>query len=1247
MAVGCPLWKSVLKEAWFYVVDKARNILPKNLDTAMRESPGFNRMINIYNLWNTKWGFMINNLANAKMENKPQILIDIAQWLMMENSLSWENSIMENIAIGLQRLGEQWDFSKETIDLITWLLGKTDFNPIKILQLVNKNYYESLKTKWEFYNDLAADSEFFQTDRWFRDLVKYVAAMAGDPTMFIDTGNDWLNNQVENIWLVKNWLIKLFAKFPAQIKLLRYTLALAIPAWLFSMWPMVGWIWLAAVSFMPVMVWILALKRQTSVIWPTLTNEDRKTVYDILWISKSSQGIVYQNDEYAFIFWQQAGRSFEDNGTYSKLTWAWSTVKDAWLWLLSWVGLVDIPARLEYAKYGIEYALAQFRDNDLDYETNINNMKMMLSTQEGKLMFIELAQNVAFWQAGMTRTAPGSLTNWGALGQMMNIFWSRWFNRFTYWTRWLLSGYNRYKYKKMLEEGNPKAFDEYMKSITSEDPWLIISQLGLVLWKAWRIAGIMEAGENDDEDERLEKFRKLIGWLRTPYASSNSSGIIRNVLRAPIQWMMMASGFYKDSDELRQLFKDGEGISVQDAVNLWGWSWAASMINTLLQGSLTYTDLITTITSEREYGSPERWKAVIKWFVNFSNRFNWFVGDEIFLAESLGQHKTYGTKPMLNFMFQYQTNPFKELGTENAIRRYATSLSGSESLASGDGVSFLWMAFVSSKLHSLWNRWQKALNNKFQFENKAFDFLDFYDQYIYRDDGVNNFFENADASGLSILEQEKWYVQYTKDFGTWLSKGLSENTLIRNSKYDGDAAQAMGNIIKNYLWEERLQWYLNAIQQVASAELGATQELQSNYILETQLMLEAALAGKDSNTVNMLSRQFFAFTLEQEYKARLNAAGYKHNNQAPTSVQQLLKAQTFESNAWLARIVDPWAFQNVVLFSIANRNEDARKHINWYKIDNLGEVDLSFDTEFAAWLPARMSMSMFSLAAKNTAEWNDVSMHITDVNNLVNAYLGKIRYDKKYSQEQVELVHRLFVIESAKWAETMRKSWAYTEEDIAMFYSSIYLNHEKLYDQFLQDENVPEELKEGVAKQLFGVHLTTLRSDIEDTVDNPSDFIREYMGEVTDFLMWWWRWWTGSRRVNTNYKQVFNNFRQRYQNNSLSRAFTDYARNIFQDSSYWRNYNRKERDYLTIRARLNATRTAYPVFDLWWVWASTGISRGTWWWKRWKAKELKLPATQRRWFQSPKPGGWQWERRGFEPSKWWETKIKASQVSVE
>jgi hypothetical protein len=87
----------------------------------------------------------------------------------------------------------------------------------------------------------------------------------------------------------------------------------------------------------------------------------------------------------------------------------------------------------------------------------------------------------------------------------------------------------------------------------------------------------------------------------------------------------------------------------------------------------------------------------------------------------------------------------------------------------------------------------------------------------------------------------------------------------------------------------------------------------------------------------------------------------------------------------------------------------------------------------------------------------------------------------------------MFVTEIGNRSEMMRQSGVYSEEDIAMFYASQYLNNEKLYNEFLKDENVPEELRQGVAKQLFGVHLTTVRSDIEDTVDNPDDFVREYM----------------------------------------------------------------------------------------------------------------------------------------------------------
>jgi hypothetical protein len=173
---------------------------------------------------------------------------------------------------------------------------------------------------------------------------------------------------------------------------------------------------------------------------------------------------------------------------------------------------------------------------------------------------------------------------------------------------------------------------------------------------------------------------------------------------------------------------------------------------------------------------------------------------------------------------------------------------------------------------------------------------------------------------------------------------------------------------------------------------------------------------------------------------------------------------------------------------------------------------------------------------------------------------------------------------------------------------------------------------------LFGVHLTTVRSDIEDTVDNPDDFVREYMWEVTDFLKWW-RWGTWSRRVNQNYRRVYNEFKNKYTSNSLSRAFTDYERHIFKDSNYWFNYNRRERDYLTMRSRLNASKSVYPVYDLWWVWASTGISK----WtsptsRRIKAKKLELP----------KPPTRKWdERRWFELAEWWEAEVKASKIRVE
>lgn len=1192
------------KKAW----DAAWYATPKKFDSTFTEWATLAKTLEIYNAWWSENRFLLNDFKNAKLADKPEILRIIAESMQIKTRQLWGNKIMERLTAWLLKVSKkkvgEWvfDFRQETADTISRDLSNDQKNFLWLFKVVDIEFYDRM-IRWEdsAYNEVLWDNPNYANnkDRGLRDL-----------RLFVWDYMQWRWTIWKWLWRLRKSSHKVFAKRPAFIKVALY----ALPFYMFGG---VWWVTLWAISAAWVAHNLLRLWMFQASRFPVLNKADRKDIEWALWIRYDSDRWRLKS-LYDFVF---------GTGTESSwFGWWFDRAQIAFMSLLNGTGVVDMPARPFYVEYAVNAVMESMRNDSMTYEENIIAIKESLQDPQVRAKAVNSIHSIAREESGMSQFWKGSLTNRWSVGMFMNILWSWWYNKWTYYMRWISMWLNRMRYKRWLERWDSNVVSNYQERFGGNaDLWLTISTLGHWMLKAYRIASMLEAWKNDDDEELFRNMWDIFMWTAIPIQAIHSSGILRTM----IEWI--ESMFYMAwvSDWSRDLQDYINEFDPDADYKVWTAMFVVKQINKLLTWARFYADILNNMQKEQRYWEDWWIKGMFNWIINYSNRLNWYLNDDMYLAEEDWMIRTIGTDWFLNIVLQIQTNPFKrEFSNASQLRSFLTNYPRDESEWEMS-LSTLWFIYHAA----FWKYWSYGI----PFRNAENQYTPLREVINAIDDHgpTYNFLYHGNTDWLSINTLDKWYHTFTKHRRTSWFK-IDPSTGQRSVRHNLKEWLMIENTMKEILWENRFNKYLESIKSLQEAWLWSSDETRYSYLLETKAMLELYFQWQEDwdSRADIVWQQFLAYTMQKHFEWLIEERWYSRRWDAPEDVQKMLRAETFKTYGPLARMTDQKAFEDVVLFSIAESDPDIQKHFTRLTDQDTWEIVYNFDTNVQWTFEEKTLMSAHILWAKNISEGNPFGVIATDLINLKSSYLKKVAYDNDFSDSQIEFIHNAFIIESARMREMMAESWIYNDHDIAAFTASMYLNAPRMYAEFLQNEDIDPELREGVAKQLFSANIVSIMEWIDWTVENPDQIVNEYLWDVAQYLWLWNRGNSGFSWPRSNYRHIYNNYRDVYMN-SLSNVFSDYERHVFKNNNYWWGYNSYERSYITQRWYLNQTRTVYPVFDLWGVWASTGVSKGTGVsWRRAKARKLpELEAKN--------------EQRGIVDARWGEMKIKASKVFTE
>jgi hypothetical protein len=1177
--------------------------LPKKFDVTFTEGMKFADALKNYTSWLSKYNYLLSNFVQAPLESKQEVLSQIAATLESENRILWWNEFLGRIAVGLwkvanQKLGNNSnEFNQGKADDIATNMAKSSQNFIKLLKVADYKYYDNLmKGDDVAYQSIFGDNPNYANfkERWLRSLEFFAGKHA--------------------TW--KKLVHKVLAQIPAVLKVSMYSLWLVF---FWSMWWLVLW-WIS-------LAWVLTnldrLRNRRSSNVNEIAANDLREIEWLLWINYEWWWMNRMPALYDFVFHDGKIRW---RGLFVSI---WERIISVFMSWANGTGIIDMPSRPFYADHASRVAIDSLWNYELTYEENIQAIKWYLTDPNVRADIVNKIVTIAKNEAGMSLMWPWGLTTWGTAGILMNVLWSRWFNKATYYLRGIASWLHRNLWKRDMENNEVDATNTYMERFGwNADLWLTISVLGHWLLKAYRIAAMLEAWENDDEDEVYERFWEIFRASSIPIQAIQSSGLLR-WYREWIEMMFAASGLSEEGKELTDYVNDFDPAIQYKAGTA---MFAVQQINKLLYWARFYVDVLNSMHKAQKYWERDWVMGALDWMVNYSNRLYGYLNDDMYRLEEDWMLKTIGTSSILNIVFGTQSNPFKKDSMEMSqlrsfLLRYPLDPSEDSKVNRlalvyhGTAWKYVWL---DGDIKNIWLPFVNAENQNTSIKEII--------SAIDNDWSLYNFVYNANADGLSMVEAEKWYHTFIKNRTTYRVE-LDPVTGQRVTKRNQNELKGIENVMKDIMGDKKFSEYTAAIEQLANAWLWKRDFENYWYMLETKAYLETALQWIEDwdARAEMLWQQFLAFTMQKHYDSLLKEAWYSFANNAPIDVQKMFRSETFKTYSDIARATDFQAFQDVVAFSVANRNPELQKYFSNLEGQDW-KIEFNYDTTVQLSFGKKVMFSAHILWAKNISEGNPYWVIASDLINLKSAYLRAIEYDKENSEEQIKFIHDMSIVEWARIREMMTDSWVYTDNDVAALTASLYVNAPKAYAEFLADESIDSELRNGVAKQLYSTHIISMMSDIDSSIENPDQIVKDYLGEVGDYLQGGsGNSWYGSSK--NYYKQIYSQFRPVY-TNSLSNVFSDYERHVFKQNNYWWGYNWSEWNYIKARSRLNQTRTAYPVYDLWGVWASTGISQ----WtsptgRRIKVKKLESVLTDD-------------EPTGFDDTRWWEIKIKKSRNIV-
>lgn len=1138
-----------------------------------------------YNLWeDVKIQFremMINDFPWASLEWKKVQLWTVYDYFQQKLQ-------------GLQLWWLQWQNDKQLVAIDTAfknmlalaINGELDYNKAWERKFFGPNAAKSImedlttgspvKFVWTF-NKPALDFVFDKSipdNQWLAMFDEYFGRPIKSDSLFLDRSR----RKVLVQWLTGKSFSRAYKYLESMAKIAGISAILSYSVWAAAFGWLMSALWILSIGMVSAWMQIMYLRKDMLSNW-LFSKSNRKKLYTQLWFK----------DDY---FWYDSNPFFEwylNNRYVKKTAEALENLMFRWF---QWAAIPDLLGASTFRDRAMQTAIDKYFDPTLSEEENMQNLSMLIETDPNlKSKIIGDIVDLAHAEAWRNEYRRWSITELWPLWTVYNILGWRWLLKWKAYMRHLFGNLWQQLYKQEIDKGNPDAeqfYDNYAKN-NAETGYAIAFTIHAFLW-AWRIQKLVEGMDDPDEDdENIFKEMLTDGKARELFVERGST--VNNYLAAAFsnqysRWMF----------ELMELAFD----------NMWRW-WEKESFYDALQDPDVDTDpskVRTALFIKRKIDWMLRFivplylwmQSLSDWYENgwdgfssvlsdFNNRYSNYINSDMYPFEETGQKNFRSLVGEMNIFLWSQNNNFKNMGMDiTQAGKFYNDIDGSTN-------PILW-GIQNSKL--MW--FIRSMSNDFETIPLP-DVI----QAIESNPGVHAIVAKNDISKMSKDEMVYAFNQYTKDFGNYDINALQD--WVSKNDYNEEYVNIMEAQLKKMLWDATYTQYKWSIANLLAQGWWAATAEQARIL---DLLAWKQAAEKTWGESELAWAPFFAYTLKLLWDEYANKTAWvKYISQLNPEDQLAAKARAFEQ-VWAAAIaISAPAWKNTVNYVLNSRIPEMNQYFT--SIDMTKQWNTPKDLDLNSYSASELLYNAHLLWLRNLALWKPAWEFYTD---MVVPFAQIMRnYDiiwnesdevKARKTESKTKIDNIFVVAIAQLYENQKSMW-FTDEEVAQSFTPIFLQNADKLQTFINDDRIPEDIKESVKKNLYGnfLNLVEMEALVKHWLDwweikknffwseeffySPGSDVNKSWYRKLDFSGTWY-YNTYSSWVKQNYdrfKSYYTDYKTWYLTN-LNNTFKDYERTIFKDT--WFEYNPQERAFLKARARYSKVISDYPVFDFQSVW---------------------------------------------------------------